>query len=220
MIRRPLLALLAMLWLAACAAAPAAAPGAEGPGADTPDESGGVTVYLTSNGWHSGIAVPRTALPPGLLPEAADFPGAAYLAFGWGDADYYPAPEAGLGVALAAALTPTPAVLHLSGLPAPPGEVYPQSEVLAFALAPRAFAALAAYLDASVARPEGGEKAGPVAPGLDRYSLFYPATGAFHLFNTCNTWTARGLAAAGLPLHPTGVVTAEDLMRQARPLAR
>ncbi|MDX1423384.1 MAG: hypothetical protein R3322_09610, partial [Kiloniellales bacterium] len=38
-------------------------------------------------------------------------------------------------------------------------------------------------------------------------------------FNTCNTWTARGLQAAGWPVRAAGVVTAEELMTQVRPLA-
>ena len=34
------------------------------------------TIYVTSNGWHTGIAIARADLPPGLVPEAADFPNA------------------------------------------------------------------------------------------------------------------------------------------------
>ena len=29
---------------------------------------------------------------------------------------------------------------------------------------------------------------------------FYAATGRYHLFNTCNQWTGRGLARAGVPV--------------------
>jgi hypothetical protein len=83
----------------------------------------------------------------------------------------------------------------------------------------RQFAALAAYLGASFDR-DGAARVRASAPGLHGFSLFYPATGEFHLLNTCNTWTARGLAAGGWPLRVSGTVTAEDLMVQVRALAK
>ena len=52
----------------------------------------------------SGIVIARATLPTGAVPEAADFPDAPYLEFGWGDAEYYPAPRPTLGMALRAAL--------------------------------------------------------------------------------------------------------------------
>ena len=174
-----------------------------------------VAIHVTSNGWHSSIVVPRAALPSGTLPEADDFPGAAYLSLGWGDAAYFPAREPGLGLTLGAALRPTPAVLHMAGLAAHPREVFPAEEVVELRLAADGFARLVAYLDATVDRA-GAARAQASQPGLFSFSRFYPATGKFHLFNTCNTRTARGLAAAGLPVEPGGVMTAEDLMAQLR----
>ena len=172
---------------------------------------------MASNGWHSAIVVPRDALPPGVLPEADDFPAADYLSFGWGDAAYFPAREPGFDTTLAAALTPTPSVLHLSGLAAPPHQVFPASEVVVLELPAAGFGRLVAYLDQTFDR-DGALRAPSIAPGLHDFSLFYPAEGEFHLFNTCNTWTARALATAGLPVRTGGVVTAEDLMAQVRAL--
>ncbi|MDE0205085.1 MAG: DUF2459 domain-containing protein, partial [Candidatus Tectomicrobia bacterium] len=43
-------------------------------------------IHVTSNGWHTAIVVPAQALADsGAIPEAADFPDAAFLEFGWGD---------------------------------------------------------------------------------------------------------------------------------------
>ena len=208
------LATAALLLLAGCQSAP--------PVANTPKDKdpGGreVTIYVASNGWHSAIVVPRAALPAGGVPEAADFPEAAYLSFGWGDATYFPARDPSFGMALGAAFTPTPAVLHLSGLALPPQDVFQSEEVVALSVTSAGFAGLIAYLDASFAR-DGAARIEASAPGLHSFSLFYPATGEFHLFNTCNTWTARGLAAAGLPVRASGTVTAEELMVQLRSLA-
>jgi uncharacterized protein (TIGR02117 family) len=174
-----------------------------------------VVIHVASNGWHTGIVLPRSALPAGAVPEAEDFPDAPYLEFGWGDAEYYPAPRPTLGMALGAAFVPGPAIVHLVGLPAHPHDVFPKAEVVTLGLSPEGFRGLADYLDATFAR-KGAQRAPVQAPGLYSFSRFYPATGEFHLFNTCNTWTARGLEAAGLPVRASGTFTAEDLMAQVR----
>lgn len=179
---------------------------------ETASNQAGYSIYVASNGWHSGIVLARSDLPAGAIPEADDFPGAAYLEFSWGDAKYFPAPEKGLGMAMSALLTPTPAVLHLAGLPAHPRQVFPSAEVVELYLTPEGFRSLVAYLDEAFAR----DNAEPSTQGLYRFSRFYPATGNFHLFNTCNTWTARGLAIAGLPVTVTGTLRAEALMAQLR----
>ncbi len=175
-------------------------------------------IFVTSNGWHSGIVVARADLPPDAIPEAADFPDAAYVAFGWGDAEYYPARHPTIGLALGAAL-PGPAVLHVSGLWGPPAEVFPSATVLAVALTDAGLAQLIAFLGSSFDRG-GAARATANAPGLYPFSRFYPATGRFHLFNTCNTWTANGLAAAGVAIAAEGVQTADELVDRLRPLAR
>ena len=49
-------------------------------------------------------------------------------------------------------------------------------------------------------------------------SLYLAATDSYHAFETCNTWTAVALYAAGLPMR-TGVLFEDDVMRQVRALA-
>ena len=224
----------ALLLAAACQSDPIVSPPNEAPPArqsgshdegtnDGDTNDGGtnetqVAIYITSNGWHSAIVMPRSALPPGAISEAADFPEAPYLSLSWGDAEYFPVREPTIGMKLRAALRPTPAVLHMAGLPFHPRDVFPANEVVELTTTTQGFEALIAYLDASFDRG-GAERAQASEPGLYRFSLFYPAKGEFHLFNTCNTWTARGLKAGGWPIRVSGTVTAEDLMAQVRALA-
>lgn len=174
-------------------------------------------VFVTSNGWHSGIAIARADLPENAIPETEDFPHALYFEFGWGDAEYYPSPKPTFGMALTAAF-PGPAVVHLSGLPAHPAEVFPGAEAIPVALSDDGLDRLVAYLHDGFKRG-GAARVESNAPGIYTFSRFYPATGEFHLFNTCNTWIARALAAAGLPVQASGTQRAEDLMSQVRPLA-
>lgn len=176
------------------------------------------TLHVISNGWHAGILLARSDIPAGLLPEAADFPDAAWLEFGWGDRDYYPNPRPTMGMALAAGLTPTPAVLHIAGRAALP-EAAGKLEILPLRVSEAGLRRLVARIDAAMERPSGQDRVTSIAPGLYETSLFYPAHGEFHMFNTCNSWVARKLAWAGLPVTDSGVTMAEDLMVQLRPLA-
>ena len=75
------------------------------------------------------------------------------------------------------------------------------------------FRHMISFLDRYFDREEGG-RLNPVAPGLHPNSNFYLARGGFHLFNTCNTWTARILRAGGVNLSTAGVITAGQLMSQ------
>ena len=200
--------LVCTMCLAACPAAPPLPPADSGPRIHI--------LHVVSNGWHTAIAVPRSELvATGLLPEAADFSSAAFLEFGWGDRVYYPAREKTLGMTLGAALTATPAVMHMAGLARAPGLPDTGSEVVRVALTEGGFRHLVGAIAGEFNRPEGG-RAEPISPGLYPDSHFYDARGTFHLLNTCNTWTARMLRAGGVKLTPSGVITADDLMERLR----
>jgi uncharacterized protein (TIGR02117 family) len=207
--------LLSFLLLAACASGPTL------PQAGTISAAASVagdTVFITSNGWHTGIVVAAKAIPPGRIPETADFSDARYFEFGWGDAEYYPARQPTVGMTLRAALMPTAAVVHIAALRDLPARVYPRAEVIALTLMGGQQDRLLAHIAASFERG-AGRRAISTGPGLYADSHFYPATGRFHLANTCNSWTARGLVAAGLKVDPSEAARAEDLMVQLRPLA-
>jgi len=207
-----LLAMGLVMGLAACAAGPDVPPRPQ-----TAALPSGATymIFVTSNGWHSSIVLERGAVPPGRIPEAADYPEARFLEFGWGDAVYYPAERETLGMTLRAALLPTAAVVHVVGLKVHPAERYPKAEVVSLSIEAAGLGRLVDFIDASFERG-GRERAFATGPGLYPASRFYPARGKFHLFNTCNTWSARALAYAGFGVDESGTKTAEELMRQVR----
>ncbi len=174
-------------------------------------------VWVVSNGWHSGIVLPRADVPESVIPEIADFPHARFFEFGWGDAEFYPAREAGAWLALRAAF-PGPAVVHVSGLPDHPARIWPQVKILPFAVDTQGLRRLLVFLRNSFDRAGAG-RAAVTARGIYPFSLFYPATGRFHVFNNCNTWTAQALTAMGLGASLGGVNTADDLISRIRPFA-
>ena len=109
----------------------------------------------------------------------------------------------------------TPSVMHMAGLARPPELIYADIEVVPIALTDTGIRRLVSAIAGNFERPEG-EDAVPVSRGLYADSNFYNATGSFHLFNTCNTWTARMLRNSGVDLSPSGVITADDLMTRLR----
>jgi len=192
--------------LAACVAVPPLPPADAGPRIHA--------VRVVSNGWHTAIVIPRAEVKAtGLLPEVDDFADAAFLEFGWGEHVYYPAEETTLGIALRAALLPTPAVMHVAGRASAPELTYEDVEVLA--MTQGGLRRMVRAIAGEFVRPESG-RAEPVSRGLYLDSHFYDAHGTFHLFNTCNTWTARMLRAGGVNLSTFDVITADDLMTRLR----
>ena len=200
--------LFCLVLLASCASVPPLPPNGPGPKV--------YTVSVVSDGWHAAIVVPRAQLvETGLVPEAGDFPQARFIEFGWGDRTFYPAREKTLGMTLDAALRTTPAIIHVAGFVRSPELIYGDANVVSLAMTRQAFRHMIGVLDGYFDR-EQGARSYPVASGLLPNSHFYLARGGFHLFNNCNTWTARILRAGGVNLSPTGVITADQLMSQLR----
>ena len=173
------------------------------------------TIYLVSHGWHAGIVLRRTDIPDSNWPALGDFPNAQYMEVGWGDMDFYLTADPHWGLTLKAALWPTASALHITGFNGPVLAYFPYSEIIRIELSSAGFEHLSHTIAASFALDEAGN-ATLLGPGLYGNSRFYLSRETYHLFNTCNVWTARVLRAAGLPITPARAITAEDLLSQAR----
>jgi len=176
-------------------------------------------VWLVQHGWHTRVAFQRADVDPAVWPESEDLGDGAYLDVGWGDAAFYPADDPGVSTALHAVLRPTPAVLHVGAFEQPPRAAFPGQRIVRVDLSPRGFERLTRFIHASYALDSRGR---PVRTGPGRYprSAFYEATGRYHLFSTSNTWTARALREAGVPVSPWCATTAGGVMRQAAGVGR
>lgn len=173
-----------------------------------------IMIYLVSHGWHAGIVVRYAGISDVIWPAAEDFPDAEYLEVGWGDMNYYQTPNAHIGLILKAALLPSASVLHIVGFSGPVQTYFPHSEIIEIELSSAGFGQLSRTIAASFATNNAGDIIS-LGRGLYGNSHFYQSNESYHLFNTCNVWTARTLRAAGLPITPMGTVTVEDLMSQA-----
>jgi len=172
-------------------------------------------IYLVNHGWHAGLVLKRTDIPDNLWPESKNFSHAQYLEIGWGDKDYYQSPNPHLGIAIKAILWPTSSVLHIVALNHGVTSYFPNSEIIEFRLSDDNFNRMIEYIAASHSKdPDDISK--PIANGLYGHSHFYLAREKYHLFNTCNVWTAKALHATGCPINSALTITTEGLMSQAR----
>jgi uncharacterized protein (TIGR02117 family) len=203
------------LWLALLIALCAGCAGAVQEPYPPPEGEAVRLVYVTDHGWHTGIVVRQADIPVGLWPTHRDFAGSEYLEVGWGDREFYLAPQGTLWLALKAAVWSTSAVLHVVAFDGPPDRSFAGREVVALRVSERGFRRLVDFVRDAWATNESGGPI-PLGPGLYPRSRFYLATGRYFLLRTCNTWTAAALRAAGLPINPASVVTASQVMNEAR----
>ena len=169
------------------------------------------TIHVVSHGWHSGVALPLSALTgPGAGPALRDiavrFRAYPELEFGWGEARFYAATptlaEFDWRLARDALFTPggRDGVIQVVGLEADPRTSFPRADILAVPVSAAGLERLVARLEASFARVDGHPV--DVGPGLYGPSLFYRGAGRFSWTNVCNHWTAGLVNAAGLPVAP------------------
>jgi uncharacterized protein (TIGR02117 family) len=187
-----------------------------------------IEIAVTSNGYHSGVALPRTVLAefasgrgyPALIAVTQRFAAYDWIEFGWGDAEFYRLTP-GLGdisprIALRALFSPgNPSVLHVVGITGDPARAFLSADIVRVPLSRNGFDQLLARLDASFVPPRGGALP-DLGGGLYGPSLFYQAHGSFNLFRVCNHWTGELLAAAGLPTTPVLETAPAGLMLSLR----
>jgi uncharacterized protein (TIGR02117 family) len=176
------------------------------------------TVLIVHDAWHAAIVIRKADIPVAALPELKDFPSVEYLEFSWGDRDYFPAPEASLGLALKAAFWSSGSILHVVGFNDTVKNVYSRADIIEIAVTENGFQELTRFIADTFSRSHPPAPA-EARPGLFSNSKFYAAEGKFSLLRTCNTWVAEALSAAGLPINPICVITAGNLSKQVRSLA-
>jgi len=193
-------------------------PGAPPEGGAPGRSSAGDSIGVLREGWHTGLVLPAAELDPPLAGLRQAFPGARYLAFGWGDRAYYTEGHPGFGTALSA-LFPSASVLFVHALPARLAGALPKDASLHWLCAsPAQVRRLDRYLGHYLRRgPHGRPKL--VGRGGWPHSVFYASTGDYDALHTCNTWTVAALAYAGLPVRAGGVVFAGQVLSRTRPLA-
>ena len=175
------------------------------------DKSARNEVYVVNHGWHTGFVVPASAIHKAIPELKQRFENAPYIEFGWGDNEFYQAEEITSGVTLKAIFLPTDSVVHAVAVTRKADKYFKHSEVEKFCLEDPEFKSLIKFISSSFYRDESGNIL-KLNHGIYGDSQFYKAKGDFHIFNTCNKWTAKGLESAGMNISTTFKLTAGSIM--------
>jgi hypothetical protein len=205
-------------WLATLVWAPQSSMALPSESIAQTSESTGQTselIYVVRRGWHIDIGFAVTALEPPLQSLAAQFPGARYLFFGFGDQHYLLAKNRN-GPVLLGALWPGKGLILATAVTSTPQAAFGEEQVIALVVT----VSQARSVQAFIGRSLNKDAVQPFAQGPYEGSLYFAATPKYSGFHTCNTWVAEALKAAPLPIHSVGVIFAGQLWGQVRRLGQ
>lgn len=171
--------------------------------------------YVVNHGLHTGLVIARPDLLQVLPALAEAFGDGDFVELGWGDEDFYRAPQATLGLALRALFGSTGTVLHGVRIDGDPKRRFAAREVIEVRVREDGYRRLLAFVAGTFTHSATGTLAA-LGPGLYGESRFYQAEGSYSLSYTCNTWVAQALAASSCAMSPATVITAGSVMSQLR----
>lgn len=188
-------------------------------------------VWVIDHGWHTGLVIGQAELRTVAWALAARdqeaskrllwltnrFPAAEWIEIGWGDSDFYQATPALEDIdpwlAAKALLWPTDAALQVVPGWGDPGLMFANSDQVRLPLSPDGFERLAQALAASV---PGEASNAPLGASLYGGGAFFESAKDYHLFRTCNHWTAALLRAAGVPSSAVPGTLSSTLMAELK----
>lgn len=169
-----------------------------------------VEIYLIKRAWHTGILIEVNNYSLSKLPPLAPFKDCNFVDIGWGDLKFYQTPGFNLWYAAQAILFPTPSVARFRGLSDDIASYCLASDfAVRFAVSKSGFDSLCKYIDDSIIQYSG--KYSLSSREKARNVIFYRSGLKYHLFFTCNTWSAKALDAAGIEVCGIFLITAEQL---------
>ena len=170
------------------------------------------TVYVVNHGIHTAIVVDAKPLVARLGLTNTLFNNYKYIEVGRGDAGYYQAKESVFMVTLKALFLSTPAVLHLNVFNSTPDKYFPESESIEIKLSKLSMERLYDNLARNFSLNKG--VAIELAIGRNERSRFFKANGQYHMFYTCNNWTAEMMRKSDFPIRYQLSFFADSVMKQ------
>ena len=173
------------------------------------------TIYLVKQMWHTGIVFKLSEIDSSIWPEIKYFQEFKYIDVGWGDSAFYQDPDFNLVLAAEALFVPTPSTLRIEGLFSSIYNYIKSSDkAIEIKLTESQLNSLCKYIHDNYYRNKqhklivyGKEEGGKI--------IFYKANGKYDLFNTCNTWVAKGLRKAGFKNIDDNLILVKELFQQA-----
>ena len=172
-----------------------------------------LVVYVIKRHWHTDVGFNAGDIPLPLAAIRAQLPASRYLFFGFGDRHYLVNQDRGIG-GLLGALWPGQGAVLVTGLAGTPEQAFGADEVIHLTLSAAQARRLEHFIWNTLGKSDG--RATVLAAGPYDASFYYASTLRYSAVNTCNTWTAAALRAAGLPVHSVGVEFSAQVWRQVR----
>jgi len=171
-------------------------------------------IYLTKQYWHTAVVIKKVDIDTTIFPEVNLFDDAGLIDIGWGDEEFYQHPGFDSGLAYKALFYATPSTIRVEGIRIPTQQYFDISEIVVeFTISKNQLDTLCTYISKTVWQNNNGQPDILSTQGLGRI-IFFKANGEYHLFNTCNTWLARGLKHAGINITDDIILT-EQLFNEA-----
>lgn len=160
------------------------------------NDNNDVSVYLTTNGVHLDIIIPKEKLSNDLLSGIKHNKSDKYLAFGWGDENFYiNTPtwnDLTVSNAFSAMFLKSSTLMHVTRYKTP-GKNWIEIKISEFELKK-----LNTFIQNSFNTNAIGHKIMLKNKGYSSRDDFYKALGSYSCFNTCNSWVNMGFKESGL----------------------
>jgi len=154
------------------------------------------TIYLSTNGVHLDIVIPKTHIDSLLLSGIKQSPTDNYLAFGWGDENFYiNTPTWGdltFKNAFSALFLNSSTLMHVTR------HRYKRSDWVEIKITTSELRKLNTYILSTFKTNESGNKILLENKGYSSSDDFYRAKGSYSCLKTCNSWVNSGFKESGL----------------------
>jgi len=166
---------------------------------------------VVNHGWHTGLVLPAKEIQARLPGLKKRFRNTPFIEFGWGDKGFYQANEITTGLTFRAMFWSSGSVIHAVAVPDDVFQFFPNSDVQKICLSDAGASSLIDFIANSFSRNALGQIV-EQKNGIYGDSQFYDGVGVYHLLNTCNKWTAKGLSSAGFDISTALKLTAGSVM--------
>ena len=154
------------------------------------------TIYLSTNGVHSDIILPKDLTLPALLEGQKYLPTDTYFAYGWGEENFYLHTQTwgdlSLRNAFSAMFLRSNTLVHVSrykGI---------QSYWIPVNISEKQVQKLNAFILNTFYQDENGKHRLEGAGYIEGFDSFYRANGSYMFYKTCNSWTNAALKESGM----------------------
>ncbi len=170
-------------------------------------------IHLVQQAWHVGYLIPVNSTTINYIPVLNEFRDYKYVDVGWGDEDFYQNDGINYYYGAKAMLIPTSSVIKITAHKASKQSILGWHEdYRKISLMYQEYVKLLKYIGASFLKEDNAYiETSSHAEGAIRY---YKSHLSYYLFNTCNTWIARGLHSAGINIDYSGVITKDQLFAE------